>query len=58
MKKISLKNAENALSRNEMKIIMAGRRIATPDCGEPCDTDTFCSTNNSCPCCNAGKCGA
>jgi hypothetical protein len=58
MKKISLKNTENALSRNEMKTIMAGRMIATPECGEECSSDSFCSGNSSCGCCNSGKCGA
>ena len=56
MKKISLKNMENALSRKEMRTIMAGRR-ATPECSESCDSDGFCSGNSSCPCCTGGSCG-
>lgn len=57
MKKIGLKNAQNTLSRNEMKTIMAGLGAVTPECGEECSSDNFCSGNASCGCCNAGKCG-
>jgi hypothetical protein len=57
MKKISLKSFENSLSRSEMRNIMAGKK-ATPECTEACGSDSFCSGNTSCPCCNGGSCGA
>jgi hypothetical protein len=59
MKKISLKNFENCLSRNEMKTIFAGKRIEiTPECTEDCSSNDFCSGNSSCPNCSGGKCSA
>ena len=58
MKKINLKDVKNVLSRDEMRNVMAGKRMATPECGEDCTSDGFCSGNSSCGCCNNGKCGA
>lgn len=56
--KISLKNVENALSRSEMKTIMAGTAAlpASVSCGDECTSDSTCSGNSSCPHCHASKC--
>jgi natural product precursor len=56
MKKISLKNVKETLSRKEMRVIAGGYGGVTPGCGETCSSDSFCSTNSSCPCCTGGVC--
>lgn len=42
MKKISLKTIQNALSRDEMKVIKGG-------CGSACDHTIHCLTDSDCP---------
>lgn len=43
MKKLSLKNAKNLLSRKEMKAINGGYYSASPGCGEECgDNGVVC----------------
>lgn len=59
MKKISLKDVKNGLKRSEMRAIQGGRRAAaaavTPECGEECETSSFCT--GYCDYCRNGKCG-
>ncbi len=56
MKKISLKDVKNGLRRDEMRMISGGSGFKTPECGESCSSDSFCSGNSSCPHCHGGKC--
>lgn len=57
MKKISLKDIKNGLRRDEMRNISGGSGYrATPECGEECTSDAFCSGNTSCPHCHSAKC--
>ncbi len=57
MKKINLKDVKNSLKRDEMRAISGGcGRSSTPECGEECSSDSFCSGNSSCSHCHSGKC--
>ncbi len=60
MKKLSLKNVKNALSRKEMRAISGG--YGTNRCGISCNANDDCSCDLVCPACvtSAGskKCGA
>lgn len=58
MKKISLKDLKNGLKRDEMRSIQGGGCgwRGTPSCGEGCSSDSYCSSNSSCPHCHNGGC--
>lgn len=55
MKKISLKNLKNELSRSEMRSLLGGRPQAPnpnyPSCGQVCISDWGCGTSDGCPNC-------
>lgn len=59
MKKISLKNVKETLSRKEMRAIAGGYGGGrTGNCGDECYNDDQCGDNH-CPACNSKcVCGA
>ncbi|NJM79681.1 MAG: hypothetical protein HC854_08820 [Flavobacterium sp.] len=50
MKKISLKDVKNTLSRNEMREMFGGR-VKYPSCDRTCTSDWGCGTSDGCPNC-------